>query len=110
MRPIISLIAVLLSGNAWAVSDTAKVVKTCEPGVGENQSFCVAYYSATVTATSAMWLLYDKPKLFCAPKNFTNEIGIKIWQRYLEENPEMLTDAAFETIVLSLQEAYPCDN
>ena len=57
-----------------------------------------------------MLLLYEKPKLFCVPENFTNGIGIKIWQRYLEENPEMLTDDAFSTIVLSLKEAYPCDN
>ena len=53
--------------------------------VGENQSFCVGYYSATVTATSAMWLLYEKPKLWCSPDNFTTEIGLKIWQRYVEE-------------------------
>lgn len=114
MRLVISLLALLLSGNAWS-TDTANVIEHCERDEGRGDLYCVGYYSATVNATVRTTEVFKEAgsfDLFCPPDNFTMGIGIRIWQRYVEENPEMLTEQPYYSIILSLQDAYPipCDS
>ena len=114
MRLIISLIAVLLSGNAWSL-DTAELIEHCERNDGQGNGYCIGYYSGVVNATTHTISTFKVGEVevfdfYCVPENFTMGIGKKIWQRYVEENPETLTDIPFYTITLSLQDAYPCDN
>ena len=91
MRLVISLVAFLLSSSAWSNIDSNDVVSECDDTQSAGEAFCVGYYSATITATTGTAGMLSEDKLLCLPDNFSTGIGIKIWQRYLEENPEKLT-------------------
>lgn len=114
MRKLILATCLMLSSNAWSL-DTAKLIEHCERNDGLGDGYCIGYYSGVLQATANTIATFKTGGLgvfdfYCAPENFTMGIGVKVWKRYVEENPEMLTEDPFYTITFSLQDAYPCDN
>ena len=105
MRSLILLISLMLCANAWSQAvSTNELMPICE----EPERSCMSYYSAAVSMASLIDGIDEAQPYFCIPDNFNTRIGIKIWRRYVEENPEQLTDPAVGSILLSLMQAYPC--
>ena len=107
MRSLILLTSLMLCANAWSQAlSTNELMAICEEP--ELELSCSSYHSAAVSTAWLMAGIDEAPPYYCIPDNFNTGIGIEIWRRYVEENPEKLTDPAVGSILLSLIQAYPC--
>ena len=48
-------------------------------------------------------------KLHCASPDVTPDIHLRVWQKFVKENPEMLAKAAIETYLAAMRDAFPCE-
>jgi len=110
---IIAIAALVVCSWAWAeIFDSNWLYEECDGYDGKPSATCAAYYASTVDTTQILTSYFEGDSFFCMPENFTHGIGIKIWKRYMDDNPAQLTKKAIVTVNLSLQEAYPppCDD
>ena len=119
MRKLICALCLTLSCSAQAVAQDdaalhAALVETCQSDLKQLRDLCAVYFRGVLDFIQFTQDASDGevPAFFCRPATLTPEIAVKIWNRYVEENPEHLTDPIIVSLLRAMLDAYPppCEN
>ena len=82
-------------------------------GVDENTNRHCHHTSRGTAGAGAIWSakaeIEGSEKLYCASRNVTPDIHLRVWQKFVEENPETLAKTAIETYLAAMRDAFPCE-
>jgi hypothetical protein len=109
----------ILDGNT--LDDTCRYKRQLDSGMKLTQeelgkaSFCIGYVRAVL---DEIWLQQNfpdelgmknvGPSKICISKDISNEQALKVFLKYLQDNPAKLQVPANILIRLSMQESFPC--
>ena len=74
-------------------------------------TLCVkrAWTIQATTATLEFMPATHMQPVYCTPKQgYSNEIGIRVFVKYANEHPNLLSYTAESVFLLAMQDAYPC--
>lgn len=96
-----------LQSCSAAVKQSDGVVLSPEDGL--SSVFCIGYVSGFLEANALLTTENAAVKAICTPENgITNDQAIRIFVKYLRENPEYLHQSGRMSLYVSLAKAFPC--
>jgi hypothetical protein len=82
---------------------------TLSPEEGSPAIFCIGYVSGFLDAHSLSTTQSGAKKSICMPeRGITNDQAIRIFVKYLRENPKFLHESGRMSLFVSLATAFPC--
>ena len=113
MRSLIAIsTALLVTLPVQSQVGSNELLYWCEDTGSADQSMCVGYF-AGLQNSGAIWSakaeIEDSEKLHCASSDVTPDIHLRVWQKFVKENPEMLAKAAIESYLAAMRDAFPCE-
>ena len=78
----------------------------------QDLAFCVGYMTGLQNAEAAWGVFndvsgYKKP--YCVEFQTDPDVLLLVWLKYVEENPEQLSESALATYLNAMMDAFPCD-
>ena len=95
-----------------AQMESNKLQYMCEDIGSTDWAMCAGYF-AGMQNIGAVWSGYAEiggsKGPYCVSANVTPDIHLRVWQKYVEENPEELAKPAVVTYIGAMQDAFPCE-
>lgn len=109
---IVSALIIFTSPNALAAGGahepvdqhTSKAFKAFCAGDDEDLAYCYGY----MNGVSTLFSLSVNGRGICVPEHATFGEQKLVWMRYLDENPDKLSDVAAFTFAEAMRANYPC--
>lgn len=113
MRTLLAIATALLAAlPVQAQLESNELLYWCEDTGSADQAMCAGYF-AGLQNSGAIWSakaeIEGSEKLYCASSNVTPDIHLRVWQKFVDENPEMLAKTAIETYLAAMRDAFPCE-
>ena len=71
--------------------------------------YCIGYVAGFLDAYSVGTSFSKNEKIICTPKQgITNDQGIRIFVKYLRENPKVLHESGRMSLFVALAKTFPC--
>jgi hypothetical protein len=113
LLPSVKTEAQALDGSFFLQSCGAAVRMSDGQKLGPDETmasiFCTAYVSGFLDSMSITSGVLKAQRPVCLPeKGITNDQGIRIFVKYLRQNPEVLNESGRMSLMVSLKNAFPC--
>ena len=71
--------------------------------------YCAAYVSGFLDASSLATAADKSKKMICLPeRGITNDQGVRLLVKYLQENPQVLHESGRMSLFVALAKTFPC--
>jgi hypothetical protein len=72
--------------------------------------FCIGYVAGFLDANSLATTQSGTQKVICTPqRGITNDQAIRVFVKYLRENPKVLHESGRMSLFIALAKAFPCE-
>lgn len=123
LRILLASVAALASAEGTAQGqDGSFYLRACGAAVKQSDGgslspeesatsiFCIGYVSGFLDAHSLSTSQDGTRKLICTPeRGITNDQAIRIFVKYLRENPKVLHESGRMSLFVSLAKSFPCE-
>jgi hypothetical protein len=118
----LALVSFVFVGNAKAEEqDGSYFLRACSAHVKETDGtkvsqeesilafYCISYVAGFLDAMSITVTTTKGTKVVCAPeRGIVNDQAVRIFVKYLRENPETLHQSGRTSLYIALAKAFPC--